>query len=430
MAENRGIRALLDYADEILSLRKSALEDQWSVPELPEEQPQLDYSIQYENTRPKEYEAYSLDEIRAEMQREINNYLKSREKRPLLLGVPAGVGKTHIGISVAQTAAERNLRVAWFAQRKDTFDEDISNFPHFDPDMWYFWTAISGVKDGVPVCDYANAQLKWTSAGYISKDLCTALCKANGHYAVCPFIAQRDRVEPIIFARHNHLAVGVPMKRKFNVAIIDELPINAFIRERAIGVKRLEIEDAADTLQSMIMKLEIMGLTNKYKRISGIELFSQISDELDDIFARLEIKESYVYPQPPVIKQAEDVKDLQPFWLHDFLKIAAVEQANLIKGKTEWAERVWVSDGKLHMLGRNKVWDDLPNKKIILDATGDPAMYEKIFGSEPILYKPYVKRAGKIYQIAYRNNGKRAMLDDTNRLETLEIVTNLVDKYQ
>ncbi len=427
-----GIQILLDYANEILALRQSALENNWEIPELPEEQPQLDYSIHYEKQNiVREDNALNLDEIRFEMQREIQSYLRGREKKkPLLICVPAGVGKTHTGITVAQEAAHNDLRVAWFAQRKSTFDEDIAGFPHFERALWYFWVAVNGTQNDLPVCDYSEAQMRWTSAGYISKDLCNMLCKANGHYYECPFIKQRYRPEPVVFARHNHLTVGMPMKDKFDVAIIDELPLSAFLKEREIDIRKLDIKDAATSLKDMIDQIQIMSLKHPKRKISGKELFTPIDGNLRDIFARLEMNENYVYPKPPIIHDAVETRELQPFWIHDFMKIAAVEHSDFINGKTEWAERVWLSDSKLHMLFRNKTWDDLPRKKIILDATGDPAMYEKLFGEEPIVYKPTVKRAGKIYQIAYRNNGKQSLNNDSSKAEVLEIIDGLISKYQ
>lgn len=415
--------------DEILAIKRQA-EQEWEAPTLPEDEPRRDYSLQIRRGGSPEPlpPALSLDEIRVEMRERIDRYLTGRSTVPLLINVPAGVGKTHIGVEVAQQAAREGKRTFWFAARRATFDEDIAAFPHFAPRLWYYWRAIQE-DDGEPVCRFAGSQARWTQAGYRSSDLCNALCKADGHSAVCPYIAQRGRDEQIVFVRHNHLAVGVPMP-KFQLAIIDELPLAAFVEERAIPLDRLTVSGAASTVNDLVDAIQLTGYRARGKRVSGNALFAEIGPLIEDVLAHLEVRsEENVYPKPPVVRGVGDLQEIPYWWFQDFMRVATPEYVDWSRGKPAWAERVWLGEEKLHILSRKKVWADIPGKKIIFDATGDADIYRQIFGASPEVYRPRVRRAGRIYQITMRNNGKQSLKDPRRSGDIVDIVRRIVQRY-
>jgi hypothetical protein len=428
------------YFDTLKAERTAALANDWEIPEPPPDDQLKPHNFALRIERgsvPTRLEpAKELEDIQAEMQSVMLDYVANRrEKRPLLVNVPAGGGKTHAGVQLVQTLASEGKRSIWFSQRVKTFQEDITQFGHFTPPYWYNWIAIQGQdENGDPVCRYASAQERWANAGYVSRDLCKMLCANDGHIHRCPYLQQKARMEPIVFARHNHISYGVPLS-KFDLAIIDELPLGAFVKDRRIPLSGLNLQGAASTITNLLDKLQLVALQMRGYRVSGRKLFEEIAREFDDVLAHIEISDEKIYPKPPVIHSKKDLENIAYHFFQDFVKLAIPEYTDYEKDKPYWAERIWMTKNALHMLTRLPIWDKLPRKTIILDATGDAEIYRQILNrGDPILYRPRLKRAGKIFQVVGRSNGKSKLLDKGNNpnekaRELIYIVRKLIEKH-
>jgi hypothetical protein len=116
------------------------------------------------------------------------------------------------------------------------------------------------------------------------------------------------------------------------------------------------------------------------------------------------------------------------------LEALVLEHKAWESGWTEWAERVWVEKDGLHILERGAPWKKLPDKLIVLDATANPAFYKQIFGREMTVYQPEIKRAGKLYQVTGRLNGKATMTNKKGTItqqanEALEVSREIAAPY-
>lgn len=414
--------------------RKAELDSaNWTFPEPPEPPPDFrNFRLQprAQSTLAPLPTLHTLAQVRAELPELIRDYFIAEPQDPLIVKGPAGVGKTQAALGVLQDLAESGLRFLWCSAAHKDF-ETLANFPNFDARRWYHWQPIAGQIDETEACQYSGAQTQWSRKGYQAFDLCQKLCgkhSADYHLKVCPYRLQEKRREPLVFAMHHHLTSGIAVSG-FHGVVIDELPLGAFIRQRLIPHASLDL-NASGPVKELIEKIKVLGAHGK--QYSGKALLDELGPVLADVYAQVEM-DIAALPQVPNIYRPEDVAQVQWWYLMEFLDLAQAEYEAWKRNWPRWAERVKVNGSGLHLLNRQPLWKKLPERAIILDATGQAPLYEKIFQATVTAYAPHVARVGKVYQVAGRMNGKNALASHEKITaageEALVMVRQLIDKF-
>lgn len=406
---------LLDYVERIRSKREVSEGRDWSPP--PPPPARESYHANRLEWRPSETikrpPAISLEELRQALPEALRGYILQEEADHILLAkVAAGGGKTHAGVEVAQWAARQGIQVLWVSARHSAFG-DLQRMPHFDPRLWYHWQGMNAKQeDGSTMCRFHNEQRVWMGKGYKAFELCWQTCSYDGHMSVCPYRTQKNHPKPITFAMHQHLALGMA-KTDFELVIVDELPLAAFIRERVIPAEGIPLQ-ANGPVEELSRKLaELVGEVGEGETLAGRELFDRIGPILSDVYAQVDLIPDAL-PVVPRVNHPSEVRS-KPYWYIMELLILASEEFDAWRhGWERWAERVSISPSGLHLLDRAEIWEHLPKRMIVLDATAQPALYRLIFGRELEEYNPEIRRRGKVYWITSRLNGSGSLMDGEN----------------
>ena len=384
--------------------------------------------------RPDPGRYVSLDEARQMMAERMAGYAaKSRQKAVLLVRAQPGIGKTYAGVALAQEAAQAGSRVL-YAMPTHAHWQTICDMPHFEFGRWYHWLAqaAESPKSGNTMCLYANAMSAWTAKGYASMDLCESLCPM--YQADCEYRLQKNRHEAIIAGTHQHIAMGMSIS-DFDLVIVDELPLQAFIKERLIPRDKLYLGDVgpASDLAKRLAEWPI-----ERGHISGLELLNIIGPQLDDVYAQV-TDYKRALPMVPSINRPADIEQAPYWYLTDLLTLLAGEKKAWEEGQKRWLERVVLTKEKLILLNRQDPWSSLPSRVVVLDATGTSGVYRQIFERDVVEFAPPVERKGRIYQTANRLNGIGTFLEEIpgtkkqyrlakQGLETLELCKAIIAK--
>ena len=388
MPRRQNVNTLAAYIEAIREKLKRSRQQEWNPPVLlppPEEPGRRRLSWRPSEPREKE-QPLTLEQMRDELVERVYEYIESDEIDPLLVRVAAGGGKTYSGIVVAQTLARDGMNVMWAASRHAMFNELPLANAAFDGDLWYHWRPMNYTDDdGTAYCRHAIAQQVWMDRGYRSYDLCTQLCQPDGHMSSeCLYRQQARATQPIVFAMHEHLSSGIGIKRPFDVALVDELPMQAFLDSRAVPIGALDMMTTGPLEDLCAELIQIASGRGKDEYLSGRELFDRIGPILTNVFAQIEINDDAI-PMPPTIRKPEQVFDVPHFWIMRFLLIAEAEWQCWRNGWDAWAERLRIDGVALVMLWRKAPWGKLPDKLVALDATSRPPMYEKLFDYQPTM---------------------------------------------
>lgn len=355
-------------------------------------------------------------------------YATSDAHGVFLVRVPAGVGKSRGLVEAVQELARQGKRTLWAAQDHSAWN-DITAFEAFDPDLWMHWFGLAKVDDvGVPMCRYFNAMDTWLNRGYRSRDLCNRLCLKDGWCAEeCPYHRQAENAAPIVFGQHAHITFGLPTK-KFDFAVVDELPLKAFVRERIIpwrtGVAPVAYGRHDDPTTAALFKAIIAAsFATQGGNVAGRQLLDILGPYLGDVYAAIETG-FWKHPVIPQVAQSSDAFAADYNFLGDLLSALTMEYEAWRAGWTDWARRVWLTPTALHILSRHSLWDDLPLRVAVLDATAQPSLYGMMFntlveGDDGIqrweargiadVYAPRVERQGRFYQVTGRMYSKRSL---------------------
>lgn len=353
--------------------------------------------------------------VRAGLRRVLLDYAGEEQTAPLIVAVPAGLGKTYAAIAAAQELAQGGKRVLWLAANHSMFD-DLAKHENFDASMWWHWQSMDGEIFGQPACLYPSAHRKWSELGYKSRPLCMMLCgRGDAYIERCHYRGQGKTCAPypIVFGMHQHLFSGLDAG-KFDICIVDENFLACVSRERVIPPEAFQTNAALLTIRLLMQRLSdlyyklVYGEWKGKKRdLRGRELFDEIGELLDNALAQMEIDEDRI--QAPSVSRESDVMNAPWWFLSDLAKAGGLELKAWEEGRRVWAERVWLDKYGLHLILPNGLWQDLPVRTIVLDATANPEFYNFAFRRKCKVYRPTVNRQGKLYQIAGRMYNKTAM---------------------
>jgi hypothetical protein len=351
----------------------------------------------------------TIKAARQELIRRIREYEQDEEEeRILLINAPAGLGKTHAVIEVAQELAQDGKRTGLFMDRHAMY-EDITRFDNFDESEWYHWLPLHHPDPENPdntMCQLHEAASAWTSRGYPLMRMCRMLCKPTGHMERCSYRAQAQRPERIIAGVHEHAVTGMAIK-DYSLIIVDELPMRAFVKRRFIPRNKIILDGAGGTVHQLLTTMfylsQAMASTPNHV-LKAKKLMDVIGPILGDVFAEMETIGNWT-PVVPNLTSEEDAYEADYWYLQDLLTLFAPEYEAWKAGWTDWLSRIVVTAHGITLLLRSFPWKKLPKKLVVLDATGDATTYKMLFGREVMEWSPDVARKGKIYQIANRLNG-------------------------
>jgi hypothetical protein len=364
------------------------------------------YKLQFSAGYPAYQPIVSLEEARKQISNKIWEYImEKRPKRMLLIKAQPGVGKTYLAVKAAQQMAKSGQRVL-YAMPTHAHWETMGEFDNFDGSYWYHWLALSTESPEThnTMCLFPTEMTTWTRKGYPAMKLCDSLCaiyKPN-----CEFRRQALRPERIIAGVHNHVSLGVSIS-DFDVAIVDELPLGAFLRPRHIPANAIRLNGVGPIAD---MSERLAALCAAGETIQGWELLDQLGELMDDVYAQFENFQDAL-PTIPWVARAEDVAKAPYWYLPDLLSLLVQEKAAYDNGATEWLERVVITKHGLDLLQRSAPWDGLPSHVILLDATGNPSVYKQLLDREVEVYAPNVRRAGSVYQVVKRLHGIGTVLE-------------------
>lgn len=414
MGKKAAIQQLDDFVNEILDQRgweETGIEGgDASIPSEPNDADlAINRVIPIQNSKLRPLDVTeSVESVRTGMANKIIDYVHGGSRLPLIVAVPAGLGKTHAGVEAAQKLADEGKRVLWLSANHALFD-DLSFHDNFQPDRWWHWQSLDGQINDKPCCIYPLAQHKWSELGYKSFDLCLRLCgRGDDPYLKrCPYRQQKESSAkfPIIFGMHQHLFTGLDAG-KFDVCIVDESFISCIFQERVIPPGGLKMNAAAaisellDEIASIHFDLTYSPFLKSKTDVRGKELFDRIGEKLENAWDYLNIDESLL--KAPNVLNPSDVEGA-PYWYLADLHKAAEPELRAWENKEEiWAERVWIARDGLHIIKGVNVWKELPKSTIILDATANIDFYNHVFHKGVNTYRPNVERKGNVYQVAGR----------------------------
>lgn len=354
--------------------------------------------------------------------------------RMLLIGAPAGIGKTTLAIEVAEQWAlgvmgvpDSHGRVLYVGPRKE-FIDDIRQLsaaggriqPAFFDNFWYPWQGHHGGNtDGLgATCRWPSQIAQWMHRGYGAMKFCQQprVCGWNYINHTCAYHRQRARREPIIFAQYEHVSLGHPLLGQCNLVIGDELPTRGFlyttneqpgwvIPPHAIvppGMPKGPLESLFRTLRACANVPNRDSIT-----WHGETLINALGGP-EHVIATCATLPAEAVPDAPDVRSPDDVDDVPYFHVIPTAQLLTREAKALRDGR-EQITRVHVTTDGLHLLLR-RTPANLPPHVIWLDATANAAMYKTLFRREVEVVQPEVQLTGRVFQMWASLNNKGQFL--------------------
>lgn len=371
-----------------------------TIPQTSPDSRRATYELQWgEGTIPQP-QPLTVPESREHVISELRRYYdKGASDEICLLTPDPGQGKSTTAIRFAQELAMRGKRVLYLMPRHDYWKDIVKN-PFTKQNLWHHWLSVDGVRDGEPMCRFATSAKAWTGKGYKLIDHCKALCSDDGHMSECSYRAQRRTTRRIIAGVHNHLSTGLAIT-DFDVVFVDELPIGAFVDERYIPAKFLDVGARGRVKELIDRIVETCHKAPLGKELRGVELMSAIADSLPAIYDNMSLAAQWL-PQLPDVTQPEQVFTVKEWYIYDLLLLLLPEYYAYKAGRQNWLSRVGVTRGGLKLRQKKELWAKLPGKIIVMDGTGDSEVYGMLFSRKVFLINPVVQRTGRIFQITER----------------------------
>jgi len=357
-------------------------------------------------TRP----AGSLEQARSAMQQALDDYLAQAEPQEMLLiRCTPGAGKTTLAVQAAERLAAAGRRVAYAGPRHDLFPDLLARAHH--PDWWYEWLPR---QSGQPqTCRHARPMAQWLERGYAAIDFCCGVC-GWAYLPTCPYHAQKQRSQPIIYIQHQHVCSGHPLR--FDVLFGDENPLQAFLHPWRIpaGYVRPPGMDYAEPLTEVLHLLSFW--CGQERPVFGPELLEYLGGPA----WVLQAIQAYTWPDEPQMQAALDIHDpaevvRKPYFHLSHLLPLLEREARLALAGQSYPSRIIAMGGSLLLLLRRP-----PNPRLLpphvvwLDATARPEIYQALF-QRPLRVVDALQGAaaprlhGKVFQVVERANGKTSL---------------------
>lgn len=366
----------------------------------------------------------AIDELPALIQQATSDYLNDPSPGyVLLLALPAGSGKTTAMVQLAELHAAGGQRVMYSGPRHDLFIDLMQMAER--PDFWHHWQPRRQGNDTLDAtCRWAPQMERWLSRGYEAMKFChnPRICGYAYANDECPYHAQRRTQKSIIYAMHQHVAVGHPLMNSISLLIGDELPLGAMLHPWLIPASHIVIADPDPQVERVLWTLRTLcERTAPEGGWSGPALLEELGGaaHVNDLLEQHEGFSLDVLALTPNLTAPEEVEKTDYLYLPTLLALLKQECDEALKGATDWVRRIHCTvDGLKLLLKRTP--SRLPPHVIWCDATGDAKMYEQLFGMPVSVVRPNVPMAGTVYQVYDSLNNRTALKDSAAKVERLK----------
>lgn len=331
----------------------------------------------------------------------------------LLVAAPAGIGKTTIGVELAESVAALSGKVMYIGPRKEFFTDLMNLASH--PAWWYAWQSRhDGAGIGLDAtCRYPHQIKMWQERGYESRAFCLNPRICGGPYmrGTCRYYAQEQRTENIIFAQYEHIALGHLLLDRMSLIIGDELPIRAFLFPWHIPTHAILPPDMPDGPTSSLLERLRTLATIRSVPWRGTELLDALGGAayVEWICRQYEFDET-AKPVEPELRSVDDVDELPYFHLPWLIRLLRRESERTAAGQSS-ISRVAVDRSGLTLLLR-RAPRQLPPHVIWLDATANSRLYETLFRRPVKVIQPDVALQGRVRQVWAGLNNKMGLAGD------------------
>ena len=345
----------------------------------------------------------ALDALPALIQERTAAYLAEPSPgRALLLALPAGSGKTTAMVALAEAVAEQGRRVIYSGPRHDLFDDLMAMSQHRD--WWYHWQPRRlGDEERDATCRWAPQMDRWLARGYEAMTFCAnaRICGWNYINSVCPYHRQKNEISPIIYAQHQHIAVGHPLMGQASLVIGDELPLGAFLHPWLIPASHIVVKECPHDIEQLLWTMRSLCITTAPEGgWSGSALLEALggAQYISDMIAENEQLTVGVEFWDPDIRSPDAVDTIDFRHLPTLLMMLRDEANTALAGSSDWVRRVHITVDGLKLLLRRRP-KMLPPHVIWCDATGDPRLYELLLNMPVEVVQPHVKMQGTVHQV-------------------------------
>lgn len=357
-----------------------------------------------------------VPQARQHMYDQIEHYVQSGADYALLISAKAGLGKSTTAIMAAQALAKQGLRCLFIGPRHNYFD-DIRANSKSEIHLWQHWQPTHGTTpEGELMCKYWKEARVFTSKGHSLMKQCEALCSADNHIKRCNYRKQRYTKKPIVYTVHTMLRFGIP--QDFDVVFIDELFMDSLTGERFVSVRNLET-GSGEPYKSLSRKLEEACLNIKGSgELRGKQLFDIIGPVLAEVYSMAD-EGSLPLEEEPEIYEPSDVEYARENYMQELMSSALPEFAAWRNGFDRWLSRVFLTREGLHIDRKYPLWDNAPDRVIVMDATARKSLYEQVIRKQVHVLEPPVERRGRVFQLAHKLYGISSVLDRSVEPATL-----------
>lgn len=351
--------------------------------------------------------AMSVADARKVIDESMRLYFDDPEIGGLLVTAQAGTGKSTSAIRFAQEMAKQGFRVLYLMPRH-SYWKDIEESPFYEEGLWHHWKATHATdpETGERMCKLHQHSAKFMRKGYRLIDMCKGLCLDNGHMSKCPYRAQANLKTPIIAGVHQHATYGLGIA-KFDLVIVDELPLSAFVGERLIKTRNID-SDGKGPIGKLLGAIRDVAIYAD-GRVDTHELLSQIAEPLRAVYEYIDDED---LSNESHIRDTSQVDKMREWYLDTLITLLIPELVAFERGLTNWLSRVYVDKEGLHLMVKRSPWLSLPPKVIALDATGRTELYEQLFNVPFTRVEPNVRLVGRLHQVANSLNSISQIVKD------------------
>jgi len=442
------------------------------VPRPDEETPRAD---------PARKEFSDVEALREDMRQRVTDYIAEARSSvpdrsripPLLVKSPAGSGKT---TTVFDLLADLGLRTLWVATRLDLYD----NIPRH---LKAHWRRIEG-RHGeakLPSGEVLPANCHHPDLAHRLRErrinVNDRLCRTCEHREGCDYFLQfEDTVSSFFVQQPMYLHKVKDYAYQFDVVVFDEDVLGQFIEE--VRVKEKDVRQLADMVKELRSDLETFenydeaaGLTCLIAYLEGLvhlladtrvtqpitgTALHQRMDEAHQTFFEGSGSEAIPITLAEAVKgipvSLDSIVDQLHFDVSDPKAVIPLQFLNALMPvlRYELFERDPKSNlSRLHFQtvrmpakdgdkkGRRRFSNvlevlfkakppPLPTPTIILDATGKPDIYERLFGERPLVYAPTMRLDNRVTQIYSTSGSYESLRQAVFRKHMLDLLRKVV----
>lgn len=412
----------------------------------------------------------SPDSVQDQIRAVVLSYLAERPEPGVpfpmvLVRVPPGGRKTSTSVELSEFVAQPDARghqerVIYYGPRHTLFADLMREAKQ--QHWWKEWQSRhSGDKltgegatcaHAAPLGGGHGAINIWLHRNHDAMDFCVRICGFDYIKNECVYHAQKNTTKPILYLQHQHLWAGVPGDLRAIVGFGDELPLGAMLWQWEIPAKWVVPPDMDPTepLTELLHALHTACRDQGRVRLSGAALLdalggaAEVLSVIEDYERR---KASLPAGLPSVVEREEERErsrerrrrrrrerraggrrgrmrhqddvtlrhpsdaEKAPFkYVRDLLWHLRREATEAAAGRP-YEPRLVAGHDMLILLQRRRLHDSVPQHLIWLDGTGDPAIYEAIFGRPVRVVELDLPVQGTVYQVINRAYGKRSLIE-------------------